>query len=77
MSSPTLPTCPEMESLESEGEVGFLCAASQRASVEASIMSTEAHEAFEEQEEWEEDQQMEGFYAECDAEAAYGSWLQP
>jgi hypothetical protein len=40
-------------------------------------MSAEAHEAFEEQDEWEEDQQMEGLYAECDAEVAYGSGLQP
>ena len=66
-----------MESIESEGEVGCLYGVFQRASVESSIMSFEAYEAFVEQEIWKEDQQMEELYAECDAEAAYGSGLQP
>jgi hypothetical protein len=60
-----------MESLESEGEVGCLYGVFQRASYESSIMSFEAHQARVEQEDWEEDMQMEGFYAQCDDEAAY------
>ena len=67
--------CPEMEGVESEVEVGCLYAVSQRASVESSIMSHEACEALREQDLWEEDQQMEGFYTQCDVEAAYEQGL--
>ena len=69
--APAAGHCPEMESLESEGEVGCLYGVFQRASDESSIMSFEAHQARAEQEDWEEDMQMEGFYAQCDDEAAY------
>jgi hypothetical protein len=75
--APAAGHCPEMESLESEGEVGCLYGVFQRASYESSIMSFEAHQARAEQEDWEEDMQMAGFYAQCDDEAAYdscGSW---
>jgi hypothetical protein len=75
--APAAGHCPEMESLESEGEVGCLYGVFQRASCESSIMSFEAHQARAEQEDWEEDMQMAGFYAQCDDEAAYdscGSW---
>ena len=44
---------------------------SQRASVESSIISHEAYDALREQDLWEEGQQMEGFYTQCDVEAAY------
>ena len=54
--------CPEMEILESEVEVACLYGVSQRASIESSIMSHEAYEALMEQDCWEGDQQMEGFY---------------
>jgi hypothetical protein len=68
--------CPEMEGVESEVEVGCLYAVSQRASVESSIMSHEACEALREQDLWEEEQQMEEFYTQCDVEAAYEhEWL--
>ena len=74
--APAAEHCPEMEGVESALEVGCLYGVFQRASVESSIMSHEAYEALREQDLWEEEQQMEEFYTQCDVEAAYEhEWL--